>query len=591
MAFFKKKYSTITSKLRDNTNIIPYYRPGFDSIDKAQLAAQKIIRRSPASAHGYLVSGQLYEQKNNLQAALNVYKQGLRFVPPDNAQHATLKKEKASISITLVRRSTEFLPYDILCLIFGYLEFCDLIRCSQVCQAWYDFIIHWPEFWRRLSTVIPQIQRSTIDSVVRRQIQEFRLDGPVDTQLVADILKLLTDSDNHLLKKLIFSKLTLTMDGAKILAEAIRWTSPPVKQVEFIDCRVPDGNFLGPILEACSSLTDVSFSQTVESQIAGSGIPVPRKKSIIAPKFKLSLLTSLKLSAIYLSESSTAQISGILRQCPSLIHLFLDSRAPIHHGYCMRQALKFCPYLETLVFSKSAEMPETLTTAPIEPAEPTRVSSNHKRLRRFVFVEESFNHDLADIPLIMEKSYRTLEYLYLHYNGLYALETLALFGAPRLRELHLFPENCTVGSYSPNSVSEAFSFLFRYCPVLEVIEISDTLENGYNMGYFIVDDHVLQSIAKHCPKIRRLKLVGCNYHKRDAILDFATVGASQLACLEIDMDPHNAQALVDKVPSLKQLHIREDNQYYTIGTPIYDLQNVKRVLQQRGGSLKFRNYS
>ena len=172
---------------------------------RAQEKAQKTIRDMPTDARGYLESARIYRQDDKLSKALNVYKQGLQFVLRDDPQYTQLQKGKKQVSATLAQRSRGFhqsLPYDVLVQIFNCLDFRDMLRCTGVCQQWCNFMMEWPEFWERMSREMPQMNRSTLDPLLRRQAQEFRLEGPLDQGLVHDMLLFLSYSDNHFMEAL-----------------------------------------------------------------------------------------------------------------------------------------------------------------------------------------------------------------------------------------------------------------------------------------------------------------------------------------------------------------------------------------------------
>ncbi|KAI9243930.1 hypothetical protein BDA99DRAFT_566468 [Phascolomyces articulosus] len=84
-----------------------------------------------------------------------------------------------------------------------------------------------------------------------------------------------------------------------------------------------------------------------------------------------------------------------------------------------------------------------------------------------------------------------------------------------------------------------------------------TLQEIHSQQYLLkVDDRVLNSIAKHCPLIRFIRILGPCYYTGAGILDFATNGGSHLVYMEIET-PHRGVSLkfVTKLESLKWLHL------------------------------------
>ena len=94
-------------------------------------------------------------------------------------------------------------PYDIMCQIFNKLELRDLLKSTRVCFEWYHFLMEWPEFWKQLSVKMPQIDKPTFDKkAMCWRLQEFRVVGPMDINLMRDILMFLASSDNYCVQKL-----------------------------------------------------------------------------------------------------------------------------------------------------------------------------------------------------------------------------------------------------------------------------------------------------------------------------------------------------------------------------------------------------
>ncbi|KAI7849159.1 hypothetical protein BDC45DRAFT_290125 [Circinella umbellata] len=212
MVMLKQAYNSLLSTFQFSQEGGPFKRQQQSQQEQerertiqAQGKAQKAIRDMPNSTRGYLELGRLYEQDNKLFKALNVYKQGLQVVSAVDPQYTQLQKEKNQVSATLAQRSRgfhQFLPYDVLIQIFNKLDFRDMLRCTGVCQQWCNIMMEWPEFWQKMSREMPQVNRSTLDPLLRRQAQEFRLEGPLDQGLVHDMLLFLSYSDNHSMEKL-----------------------------------------------------------------------------------------------------------------------------------------------------------------------------------------------------------------------------------------------------------------------------------------------------------------------------------------------------------------------------------------------------
>ena len=208
MALLKQFYTSITSPFFSHTKNAPSSDTRSTknkAQEKKQLAAQKQIRLSPSSIGGYLASAHVYKQQNNFREALSVYERAVQFVKPDDAQYLRLKEEMEEMSRELTSHDKGFhqhLSYDVLCLIFEYLDTKDLLRCAGVCYAWCAFMMDWPEFWRKISIDLPQISRSTLYPLLQGKVQEFRLTGPISKSLQHDVLMFLAFMKSNSIHKL-----------------------------------------------------------------------------------------------------------------------------------------------------------------------------------------------------------------------------------------------------------------------------------------------------------------------------------------------------------------------------------------------------
>ena len=167
--------------------------------------AQAYIHKTPTSALGYLASGAIYIKQNNSQAALDIYRRGLRLVPKTDSQYHNLQKEERVLNKLHAKQRCGFyqrLPYDTVCQIFGLLSYNELLQCAIVCQEWTDFLLAWPKFWSTLSHKLPQIQRSTWISLIRREAQELNLHGSMLPETIHSLLMFLIRSNNRSIREL-----------------------------------------------------------------------------------------------------------------------------------------------------------------------------------------------------------------------------------------------------------------------------------------------------------------------------------------------------------------------------------------------------
>ncbi|KAI9489741.1 hypothetical protein BDB00DRAFT_597374 [Zychaea mexicana] len=169
-----------------------------------QRVAQRLIVKDPTSVKGYLASAKVHRAQGNIRAALKVYEEGLQHVSPNNPQHTDLENKRRETRSALVyynHRFQQLLPYELLVLIFQDLEFMDMLRCAQACQAWAEFVVAWLPFWEKVPTYIPSCPEvihasPLIPLMCRHQIRVLHLEGPMHIDVLCELLTFLTDSDS-----------------------------------------------------------------------------------------------------------------------------------------------------------------------------------------------------------------------------------------------------------------------------------------------------------------------------------------------------------------------------------------------------------
>ncbi|KAI8139634.1 hypothetical protein BJV82DRAFT_694220 [Fennellomyces sp. T-0311] len=517
-------------------------------------------------------------QQGSLLSAINVYKQGLRNVPSSDDQHAQLQKEMSSVSAALAVRQKiqQLVPYDIWYLIFQYyLRPRDLLRCAGVSRLWYNFVVNIPGFWQQFPMQVSQMTRSMLHIVTPYQPQVIQFHEYMDRDLIDDIRMLLAYWNCNSTLKLLFYKVpVLSSRNINLLTRLLRSLNCSV-QVEFIDCAFPRSKVIFPILESCTNLSYVSFSQ---SSVETTGFSESPLNKIEIPDIQLFSLTYLKLSfqdAAYVDDGQTGRnlLCGIFCKCPNLIHLFLDSGCLLHHRECITESLKHCSRLENLVMNYRGEMPISVISSINDREFNPRsnfvlldsIPNYATRLRRLVLNGGHIELDQDDIGTAFMNNYQFLEYLHLNYGhtvGPDALSRLADYGAPRLREICI-----TANRYHPDlsninnpSIHKILSTLFSRCPNLEVVAFEDTVGAGFHKsinGVIEGDSEVVKAIAEHCPRLRHLKILGGRRRQTlDSILHFAAIRGSRLTYLETDMVRDNILEVVKKLPSLQYLHVR-----------------------------------
>ncbi|KAI9271600.1 hypothetical protein BDA99DRAFT_534089 [Phascolomyces articulosus] len=590
MSFFKQAHdpvlSTVSSKQKEKEasslsknpiNFLAFTFAGTKNRKaQQQKAAQKMIKKSPTSAKGYFISAQLYQEQDDFNSALNIYLHGLKSVPLDDPYHSSLLKEKQKLLVKIKQRCQggfyDLLSYDLLYLIFGYLDYKDLLQCARVCRRWNDFMMDWPEFWNKLKLGMPNLHQSTLLSLLHGDTQELRLEGPLDPGLKCDIFWLLSSwEDNHFIQKIHIS-----ISDIRLLSNTARCMSATLKQIELIDCSIEHKeDIIHNLLPACSpGLTHVSFLYKSEPRlityypafptisyqhtITLRRSPVKSQTATLkSVNINYSTLTYLKLDKYlkplntYNSNSKDTIIMKLIKRCPNLVHLFLPTcdNANSHISDCIFEAIKSCPRLINLIISVNAQMPQTALSnineneydiiKPPPVATFNNISSSSKTifkktqkkmlqlpivggvntttistcLRRFVFVKYHWDIKPTTFTEVFKACHSSLELLYLSYDGASLgrdpLEQLASLGCPRLREFRLATgDESHIGDNNSNRPMSGI--MSRLFSACPALEAIQLDDTYWGDDFLGLDGFVIETIAKKCPRLRHFCfMAGC----------------------------------------------------------------------------------
>ncbi|KAI9245871.1 hypothetical protein BDA99DRAFT_527671 [Phascolomyces articulosus] len=316
----------------------------------------------------------------------------------------------------------------------------------------------------------------------------------------------------------------------------------------------------------------------------------------------------------------TIQLCSILRRCPHLVHLFLESGGAVRHGECIDQVLFYCPRLETLVLSPNAEMPPSILDQRMNHND---INDNYdnvahiekRKLKNLVMVGGDIKLTPQHLIKMYQKYHTTLELLYLQYNGEWSepisLSELARLGTPRLREFRLKSDiqRSSYNEIEPSlqrwkkahrPIQQALENFFSSssdCKNLQVIQLT----NKYPIRaraeadcHIHVDDPVLEAIAKNCSRLRYMDLTGvCDYSYPDGLVQFATILGTQQQQLQLGYlklyvgdSTDVALEMVQQLSTLKEFHIvpRYPFQRHTLADR-FELSSVPLLMRDRGGTL------
>ncbi|KAI9268247.1 hypothetical protein BDA99DRAFT_603737 [Phascolomyces articulosus] len=555
-------------------------------------ALASITHISFASAKEYLTSAQKYREQNDLYTARKIYFQGLQTISSDDPEYTSIVKEKQKVEALLEQRSQggfyNLLPYDVLYMVFGNLEYQDLLRCARVCRQWFDFMMEWSEFWNKLALEMPHMNKSTLGSLLHHQTQELCFDRPSNSDLIHDIFSLLSLWENNdSIQKIYLKNLSMSLSEVRLLGEAIKCMSTSLKHIEWTNCTVENEDIIQYILPACSSgLTHVSFSRNIspiarqndchdhchihhthQSKINDENSRglftitihrMPEVPTIITPTINYSTLTCLILDKISHSTNGYPrynddtrfcnQFMMFIRECPNLLHLFTTdfSGRGRSIGQCLQQIVQSCPRLVNLVVSKNACMPHTIIS---------NIDDNEDGLRPII-PSKSSTATLNDTPI---NDYK--------YNSLKKMETGSIISTSSgLRRLVLTQYN----NYSSLREEHVQTLFKKYHASLELLYLDyDSTTIGRNS---------LGKLATYgCPRLREIRIstdrdsLGGGQVKppMSTILVRLFSACPGLEVIELEEAPHGGkyrymqlngnvvETIAKKCPRLRHFHISD----------------------------------
>ena len=202
IATFQSVRSLSASSHRRRNNESHFH--SFNNLQDAQKMGDDLIRRSPTTAKGYLLSGQIYQHQHQWRAASAIYGAGLRLVyQKTNNDYALLKREKQHVMAIIAEKHKQqppiLLPYDILGIIFSSLPLSDLVQCAVVCESWFYAVVECPEFWNRL---LKNSNNGAIQQYSALSLSTELLIDKKQEQYIQSLLIILLHSECHIIKSI-----------------------------------------------------------------------------------------------------------------------------------------------------------------------------------------------------------------------------------------------------------------------------------------------------------------------------------------------------------------------------------------------------
>ncbi|KAI8148305.1 hypothetical protein BJV82DRAFT_663684 [Fennellomyces sp. T-0311] len=290
---------------------------------------------------------------------------------------------------------------------------------------------------------------------------------------------------------------------------------------------------------------------------------------------ELFALTHLELT--FDNTDGMALMPQVIRRCPHLLSLFIDTVAfkdyvPKGHlrkycRTCIERAYKHRPQLKTIEIGtgwRTSSDPKKVFILD-HSKDACRLADEHG----LHTLKYSYWWNYRDLRLILEKSYQSLEILYLSYQ-FYRVERInllplrMLYAAPNLRCVAFSLTQCTRKPGPPPStyLQDIITF-FSTTPTLEEIAIefgfwgsksklTSHYESDYEPEVMCKAGDVLLTITRNCCLLRALTLNGDHPYPEHPLFEFAEAVVSNLTHLKgpTMRDHSSAIELVKRIPTL-----------------------------------------
>ncbi|KAI9264304.1 hypothetical protein BDA99DRAFT_571752 [Phascolomyces articulosus] len=360
-----------------------------DTFHNKRSMTQEIVNTQTfASAKEYLVSAQRCREQNDLPKALRIYMQGLEnTLSIDDPQHySKLEREKLMVQEKLMIWSQggfyTLMPYDALCMIFGNLGYKDLLRCTAVCRRWFDFMMGWPDFWRKILGEFPNLNKPILISLFNNNRQETHVNCPINGRGEVNNMFILSRlwGECHSIQNLYITNVPLLLTAEiSLLRDTVRCMATSLRKVSLIDCYGRSHDILQRLMPVCSSgLTHTTISHywtpnsnSLDCKLSVTLYNEPKIHIVAPPPSSLMPYPALTYLKIDISSQClparncdlgySSPILTILRQSPNIVHLFLaihmifDSDA---FNNLFHTINKSCPRLIDLVLTRRGSMPK-----------------------------------------------------------------------------------------------------------------------------------------------------------------------------------------------------------------------------------------
>ncbi|CDH59520.1 predicted protein [Lichtheimia corymbifera JMRC:FSU:9682] len=116
--------------------------------------ANEYTSKKSEDVDGYLLSANMHLLSNRHDAALDVYRRGVKHCDKQHSRYGDLVKYKGRLEEDIKRQNARLirlLPSEVLHTILSYMERRHLVKLAYTCTAWYELIMNWPGSWHEIT--------------------------------------------------------------------------------------------------------------------------------------------------------------------------------------------------------------------------------------------------------------------------------------------------------------------------------------------------------------------------------------------------------------------------------------------------------
>lgn len=163
--------SVITSELKPSISVLDNRAATYEKLGDLQAAlkdGRRMIQDHKGSCAGYLRTAKILQLQEKYKAAADIYRYGLRNVPPSESNFKLLRQMHDEMSRWYTphkaRDPLAVLPSEIAAMVMAYLDFRQIVSITRVSVQWQRYVKSMPALWTKLdfSAARKMVPRSAV---------------------------------------------------------------------------------------------------------------------------------------------------------------------------------------------------------------------------------------------------------------------------------------------------------------------------------------------------------------------------------------------------------------------------------------------